>query len=504
MSPASGRFRVELTTRQLLVAILFVAIFAMAMRQPADTDTWWHLKTGQLIWERGQWLHTDPFSHTVAGQPVLYPQLAQALLWPVYETTGLRGLAFLLATTVTGAFVFVYIQCAGRPYVAAFATLLAAVASSVIWVMRPHLLTLLLASILAYLLHRYKQSANARWLWPIPLLITLWVNSHGGFVVAFILMGCYLVGETLNRFTCSTLTPYRIRPLLTVMAVSVPAILLNPNTVEMVPYALQTIRIGALQDFIQEWASPDFHSLQFHPFIWLLLLTLLAMGLSRERADWSDLALIGIFGYMGFVAARNIALFALVVPPVLSRHTVSALDDLATENPRLSWLGALTHTLSPRPGHTQIVINTLLLLLVVLSAGAKIGTELVSMEDPAAWGTELPLAAVGYLQKHDLPGKMFNTYNWGGYLLWSLYPKDLVFVDGRTDLYAFNSHVLEDYVKVHWLRPGWRQVLDDYQIGYVITENTGLLDVTLAGTEGWDLVHQDDVAVIYRRAEETP
>ncbi|NIV40206.1 MAG: hypothetical protein GWN58_65630, partial [Anaerolineae bacterium] len=59
-----------------------------------------------------------------------------------------------------------------------------------------------------------------------------------------------------------------------------------------------------------------------------------AMGLSRRRADWTDLALIGLFGYMGLLAVRNIALFALVAPAVLSRHTVLAIDDLAVANPR--------------------------------------------------------------------------------------------------------------------------------------------------------------------------
>ena len=171
----------------------------------------------------------------------------------------------------------------------------------------------------------------------------------------------------------------RLAPLVIVMLVSIPAVLLNPNTVKMFPYAYQTVSIGQLQDFIQEWASPDFHNLQFHPFIWLLLLTLAAMGLSRRRADWTDLALVGVFGYMGLLAVRNIALFALVAPPVLSRHTVFALDDLATVNPRLSGLAALTHTLpSPRPRRGLVVLNLLLLILVLIGAGGKIGTDLLA------------------------------------------------------------------------------------------------------------------------------
>jgi hypothetical protein len=502
-----------LTTRQLLVAILFVALFAMAVRQPADTDTWWHLKSGELMWETGQVLRADPFSHTVNGQPWIdHGWLMQVLLWPVYRIAGLGGLALLLAALVTASFALVYLQCEGKPFLAALAALLAAISSSVIWAIRPQAASMLLAAVVAYLLASYKRTGNPRWLWALPLIVVLWVNCHGGFVIAFLLMGCYLVGETLNRVTApSPPAPLpgrergegvRIQPLVVATLVSIPAVLLNPNTVKMIPYAYQTVSIGALQDFIQEWAAPNFHNLQYQPFIWLLLLTMAAMGLSRRQADWTDLALVGLFGYMALLAVRNIALFALVAPPVLTRHAVAALDDLAMANPRLSWLAALTHTLSPpHPRRRQAMLNTLLLAIVVIGAGAKVFLGLAQLRDPAVWGRGLPLAASEYLREHPLPGKMFNTYNWGGYLIWSLYPDNPVFVDGRTDLYALNSQVLEDYATVHWIRPGWEEVLDRYGIGYVITERTGLLDEMLATTPGWQAVYQDDLAVIYGRSE---
>jgi len=89
-------------------------------------------------------------------------------------------------------------------------------------------------------------------------------------------------------------------------------------------------------------------------------------------------------------------------------------------------------------------------------------------------GKSLPLQSVEYLRQHDLPGQMFNSYNWGGYLIWALYPDKPVFVDGRTDLYAFNG-VLDDYVQVQLVSPGWQEILDRYNVGYVVTEEGGLL-----------------------------
>nr|NIV39450.1 hypothetical protein [Anaerolineae bacterium] len=263
MGTAARKRNAVLTVRQLLVAILFVAIFAMAVRQPADTDTWWHLKSGQVMWESGSILRADPFSHTVQGQPwINHGWLVQLLLWPLYQALGLAGLAVLVALVVTASFVLVYVQCGGKPFVAAFATIIGAVASSVIWAARPQIVSLLLAAIVAFLLDRYKRSGSSAWLVPLPLLVALWVNCHGGFVIAFLLMGCYLVGETLNRLTAPAghlatsgeAQRFRLAPLVLVILVSIPAVLLNPNTFKMFPYAYQTVSIGQLQDFIQEWA----------------------------------------------------------------------------------------------------------------------------------------------------------------------------------------------------------------------------------------------------------
>jgi hypothetical protein len=505
VSRRTGSGPLRLTVRQLLVAVLFVAIFAMAVRPPTDTDTWWHLKSGQVMWETGRVLRADPFSHTAAGEPWIdHGWLVQILLWPVYQALGLGGLALLLAAVVTAAMALVYRQCKGQPYVAALITLLAAIASSVIWALRPQIISFLLAALVAYILDRYRRTGNTRLLWLLPVLVAVWVNCHGGFVIAFILMGCYLVGEGLNRITSPSADRAALAPLVAAALASIPAVLLNPNTIKMIPYAFQTVSIGPLQDYIQEWAAPDFHNLQFHPFIWLLLLTLAAMGLSRQCAGWIDLALVGVFGYMGLLSARNVALFALVAAPVLARHSVMAVDDLALK-PRLSWLGALTHTQPPpRPSRALALLNMLLLILVLAGAGLKVGLDLTRLGDPDVWGHGLPVEAAEYLREHEHPGKMFNTYNWGGYLIWSLHPQVPVFVDGRTDLYALHSQVLEDYAGVHWVRPGWQEVLDRYEVGFVITERTGLLDTMLAQTEGWQATYEDEVAAIYVRAGGMP
>ena len=79
-----------------------------------------------------------------------------------------------------------------------------------------------------------------------------------------------------------------------------------------------------------------------------------------------------------------------------------------------------------------------------------------------------------------------------------------VFIDGRTDLYALNGTVLDEYSQVHWIRPGWEEILDRYDTGFVVTEHTGLLDTMLGERPGWSVIHRDDLAVIYHRTRSIP
>ena len=125
------------------------------------------------------------------------------------------------------------------------------------------------------------------------------------------------------------LSARQIRTLVLVTLICLAVVVLNPQTYRMYTYPFQTVSIGVLRDFIQEWRSPDFHGLHLHPFIWMLLLTLAAMGFSGQRADLTDVGLVAGFAYLSLLAGRNIALFALLDGPVLARYGAPALSRLA-------------------------------------------------------------------------------------------------------------------------------------------------------------------------------
>ncbi len=492
-----------LDTHRLVEVILFVAIFAMAARAPADTDTWWHLQAGHVTVTGGHILQTDVFSHTRQGQPwVNHSWLSQVILYLLFRSAGYAGLGVFQAVVVTATFAFVYAQMEGDVFSRAFILVLAAAASSVIWIARPQLLSFLLTAVLCYLLYLYKWRGLNR-LWLLPPLFVLWVNLHAGYALGFMALAGFVAGETLNNLLVrlspgeDPVLPWRDVGLVVLVAlISALALVLNPNTTRMWTYYLDTVRIGVLRDFIQEWRSPDFHPLYAQPFIWLLLAILAAVGLSRRRVDGTDLAWVAGFAYAGLLAGRNIGPFALVAAPALSRHVRSLLAQWEEAARAQGWLSA-PRPRAPLRSPGRAVLNWVLLVGVLTAAGFKAALPLRADFNVTHERETLPLNAIEWVREHRPAGPMFNSYNWGGYLIWHLWPDYRVFVDGRTDLYG--DELLRQYLDVRLARPGFRQVLERYGIRLIVVEADSCLARFLELDPDWALAYEDEVAVVYVR-----
>jgi hypothetical protein len=485
-----------LTLDRLLTTIVFIAIFTMAVRVIADSDSWWHLQSGRWIVENGTIPRTDPFSHTKLGEPWIdHGWLAQAVIYLLFDSLGYAGPVLFVAAMVTLAFYFVWLQCRkGDPWLRAFVLIIAAVTSAGIWAARPQIVSFVLTALVMYLLYRYKRGSD-RVAWGLPLVVILWVNIHGGFAIAFILMAAYLFGEVGNQILGieSGIGWRRTGRLLLIMAVSFLVVPLNPNTFQMWAYPFQTVGIGVLQDFIAEWRSPDFHEFHFHPFIWLLLAALTVLGLSKKRADFTDLTLVALFSYMTLLAARNIALFALVVGPVIVRYGTPVLVDwqerVLKRPPEEARPDRETRPLF-------VAVNWLTLLLIILAALIRISGPVSAQANEAAQAESLPVAAVDYLRQTEPPGPIFNNYNWGGYIIWEL-PRYPVFVDGRTDLYG--NDLLREYLATTFANSGWRETLDKYGINLVLVESAAPLAVELRREAGWEEHYRDEMAAVFVR-----
>ncbi|MCB9456866.1 MAG: hypothetical protein H6671_12845 [Anaerolineaceae bacterium] len=479
----------QLTTERAAIIILFALLFALAARIPTDTDTWWHIRSGEYTLTHGM-IYADPFSFTKAGEPwINHSWGSQIILYGVWQLAGNVGLAVYTAGLATAGMWFIYRMCAGNTYLRAFALVLGAATAAVFWSPRPQMLSFVLSAAVLYLLHLHKRRGVDR-LWWIPVIMGVWGNLHAGFSIGFIFLGGSIAGEILgNIFTpkAEAAVPWRgIRKLILVSLVSAAALLVNPYGAAMLAVPFQTLGIGALQNFIQEWNSPDFHQQQTWPFVALLFGTLGAVGASSKRLDWRDFVLVVGTAFMGLLAGRNIAVFAVVATPVLTLHLAAALDERG-------WILTPVRRVTPRMAR----LNALLVGLVLLGALAKVLLVLDAETVQTAQEEFLPVRAVDYLNETEPPGPMFNSYNWGGYLLFAR-PAAPVFVDGRTDLYG-DAFLTDDYLKTATGGNDWRETLDSYGIRLVVVEAGSGLARALRDESGWSLDYEDEQAVVFTR-----
>jgi hypothetical protein len=479
----AGLAGLDLRAALFLLAPLLLCIVARCFSAPTDSDYWWHVRTGQEIVESGSLPRVDIYSHTVARRPwVAHEWLTEVVFYRAQQTVGYVGNVALFGLLGALTALTVYATCRlrglGEP-AAAILMLWAAALSMGSANVRPQIVTTLLFAVCALLLTLYKRG-HPRAIWPLPLLLALWVNLHGGYVIGLVLLGLTLVGEAVARVLGRPAAP--LRPLVVVTTLSIGATLLSPHGLEALRYPFSYIGSeNAMMRYIQEWQSPDFHRPELLIFASSILFAI-ALGVAGRPLGPTDVLWALVFSLMGLQSVRHVALFGVVAIPLLGARLLAEFPGLggSLAGWRRPWL---------------LLITWPLVALWLLKMAASPGQLQLGREASAAG---YPVGAVEYLRAHDVPGNLFNAYHWGGYLIHELHPERQVFIDGRTDVYA---QFVGRYQQVEHLQPGWRQVLEEHDVRVVLAEKNGPLSVVLRDDHGWQEVYAGDVERLFVRQQ---
>ena len=465
--------------RRLVASLTFLFVFILFSRPPSDTDLWWHLRSGQVMWTQKSILLADMFSYTRFDTPWVNAfWLSDIFFYFCYCIGTYIAIAVLVSFTGALTFHLIYRRLSGNALLNGFIVTLAAITAAPIWGPRPQIFSFLLIAWLDMRL--VKKQAD----WILPLVFALWANIHGGWFWGFLLILAHLAGRLADHFQGADEEEKKaIRTeilhnsgwtLLSMLAVGI-----NPNGLAIWKLPFQQVDVSLR---IQEWLSPDFHTAGFHPMLWMIFLLLFAAPLAG-KPNWPQLFKVLGFAYLTFVSQRTVALFAIVTTPLLAEWLGTAiLKIVKIERP------IPNPTLSPR--WTRIV-NTLLISLLIVCAGIN----LYQVSRPARVEMQYPTEAVKWIQNHAPQGRMFNSYNWGGYLLWTL-PNQPVFIDGRADLYG--SELIQQWQDVVNARQNAQSVLDAWDIQWIFVEPDWPI-VTLLKQADWRIIYEDDRAEILQR-----
>jgi len=529
-------------SRLVLLTLVFIFIFGLFSVKVWDPDFWWHLKTGEYIWQTGSLPDTDPFAYTSLPKDPIHPEskrikfilkqywLAQVLMYLVYKMYSFRGIIFLRAGILTLLSFFVYLGIRREQIKTATALLIltpAVILLSSFTGERPQLFSFLFSFILIYVLEGYRltnavsaslattdkpAAQNFSYLIPIPLIMLVWANLHGGFIVGLLIISGYMSSEILKFSTKRFGTPLTANALKYLIIISILSILfsfINPNGYNAIPTMFEFEK-SIYSKMVTETMSPFKFMLSGHfaqeSQVFLLSVTacIVLFLANIKYLDITDIIITSGFFYMSAKAGRAIPFFVCLASMMVARYGHLLYKRISTKDHVSAFLRRLSISIGSyhvRLSQAAIALLLSFLMLWQLSTGHL-------FQKGVHW-YKYPTGAVNFLKTNKIPGNMFNPYVWGGYLIWSLYPDYKVFIDGRgliEEVFLQATRINSLHPSLIWGMPEWKAFLNAYNVNFILTDSVGsfsgklgaLVSALIKDTD-WRLIYFDNNSLIFMK-----
>jgi hypothetical protein len=481
--------------------VLVLALFQLS-ENTADPDLWGHIVYGQEMIHHRHIPKTEIYSYTALGQPwVNHEVLAEIMLGGAHALLG--GSGVLLLKTGVGFLTFIIALRLGLANVPASYRLLgwaigalAAVEISYGFAARPQIFTALFLVIELALLRRV-HNGKAVWAWAIPFLFLIWVNTHGGVLAGFGLLGLtagmttaqFLFDKYLmrNKSDSAAASSLKISLLLwLVLAGAGIALFCNPWKAELLRWLVGSVLW--LRPDITEW-NPTPLGWDHAVFFILLALAVFAWIFTRKpRARW-EIAACAAFAALGWRAVRNAPLSSLVILALATPHLVDAFEKFSAHFERLL-------DLFRRADFQKFAT----VLCACAAAGVGIGIFTLHKQHPLTMeipGAQYPNGAIAFMEQHSLRGKTLVFFDWGEMLIFHL-PACPPSLDGRLDT-CYSRALIAAQWKFYNDEPFDQSVFnpDDADLALLPAKLAGAH--SLANHPGWRAVYYDDTAVLLAR-----
>jgi len=472
-----------------------VAAVVLALFGIADSDFFWHVRTGELMLESRALPGPDLYSHTARGDfYAYYSWLAEVAAALLHRLGGIELIVLAKALASGLIFVLLYLDCRARgarglavPWALLYGLLLVRFRLYA----RPEIFSLLLIVLVDLLAVVYLERGS-RWILALlPVLTALWSNLHPYVILGVVVLATHAGGEALDRALRRPATRGGSPALLggaTLLALV--TTLLNPYGVRIYLPALKLRGSEVIARMpTREWLPPSWDD--FALFYVLAAVAGIVVLLGLRRARLRDLALWAGMSVLALGSLRNVGVFALITTPILARHLTLATEWLA---PGLRRRTPVLSRLLSRP-----VRAVLLLLVLFWVTGALLSPNWspvhLDQSRHYRFGAGLsrdsaPVDAVEFIEKHALKGPLFNSWAYGGYVIWRSWPRLRVSLDGRQMIYEPFLAELQSRGLIETLRRF------DIRLGLVELDDPALLDA-FRSTGRYEMVFFDDLAAVF-------
>ncbi|MCL5970865.1 MAG: hypothetical protein M1450_05200, partial [Patescibacteria group bacterium] len=425
---------------KLIFFILILLLFWVKGLNFLDPDFGWHLRTGQIILEKGI-PKTDPFSYTMPDYHFVdHEWFSDVLIAKLYPAIGIFGLTGLFALIGSLSIFFVGFSPGKKWLIAPL--LLVSISLLPFVGIRPQLITwLFFAVILQFVL-----SSN---LWKkykffLPFMFLLWANLHGGFVtgLAVLFIGVFL------RLVRGIEGIRKIRGEIAVLFFCAGATLFNPYGFNLWREIWISMSDGSLRWSIGEW-FPAIFILNFT--LWFFFSFSMVMVIKfRKKIKALELILFFALLIPGLLSIRNMPFWLLFALPLIYR----TLELFSGEVKDIK--GAAL-----RLNKAYFIFLSIVGIIVLFQVYFSYFSNNLNNDF-------YPEKAVGFLKINKPKGQIFSEYGWGGYLIWEM-PSEKVFIDGRMPSWRKdNYYVFGEYRDLISGKKKLETVIEKYKIGTVL------------------------------------
>jgi hypothetical protein len=468
-----------------------------------DGDTGWHIRAGQYILAHHAVPTVDLFSFSRAGAPwFAWEWLTDVMYAGLFQMGGLKAIV-LVSGLMIGLFATIVLRYTlwrgANVLVALFTTLLAAGAASMHFLARPHLFTLLLVPVCFWVLEADRRE-KTRWLWALIPVTALWTNLHGGFVIFLALIALLVAGSALeagfgkgtgdglgNGLGWGNARRYG----LLLLACSLASVI-NPYGIQLHIHIFEYLGADWIKNIVQEFQAPTFRNEGQLQYEALLLGGLILIGFLARQRRFTEALWILFLAHASLISVRHAPIYATVAAPFIACELSqwwSASAARMKKSQALRILHQMGTDLSPGFRRTSVWPAVFILALVLIDA-------------PIKWPRDFPseMFPTAMIHKHaDLiaSGRLLTTDQWGDYIIYSYYPRQRVFVDGRSDFYG--ETLANQYLHLLQGAYDWRAIMDRYGFEVALLPVNWPLSSLLKQDPSWRVVADDHSSVLFQR-----
>jgi len=470
-----------------------------------DGDAGWHIRTGQYILDHHAVPHQDLYSFSKPGAPWYAWEWGSDVLFGWLERiAGLKGIVLL-----TGALLAVFATTLVRrmvwrgvhAFVALGVALISVGASSIHFLARPHIFTLLFLSISTWVIESDRQRRSRR-IWLLVPLTVLWTNLHGGFLALIALLGLCAVGTAVEALLISG--PWSARGIWGgfwwrnairyggLALACTAASLINPYGYQLHVHIYEYLRSDWIKNVVQEFMSPSFRNENMLQFEILLLLGLIAVGgFFRRKAVVEGLWIL-FFAHISLGSARHVPLYATVAGPLVAWELANWWKGWTRRAPKKSFPAIFNQmAVDSASGFRRTSLWPVAVLVGLAFAGAQVPWPKDFPE------IDFPIHLVHEHAAQILASRVLTTDQWADYLIY-VNPQQKVFMDGRSDFYG--SEIGDQYLHLLNGAPDWRDLVEKYRFNLALLPREMPAAQLLKTQADWYIAGGDDKRILLARS----